>query len=283
MKICRFNENRVGLVEGEVIRDVTDAVKGKLQADWPPPREDAFIARLPELRPLMEKAARSAPAIPLASARLLSPVAWAPKIVAAPVNYKKHVEEAVADAGIHYGSAVKDIKTAGLFLKSPTSLIGPSSPVCVRFPDRRNDHEIELGVIIGRRAERVRREDALDYVAGYAIALDMTVRGPEDRSFRKSPDSYTVLGPWMVTADEFGDPSGVGLKLSVNNDVRQQANTRDLIIDIPGLIEFATEWYTLHPGDVLISGTPEGVGPVVAGDVIDAEIEKIGRMSVNVE
>jgi 2-keto-4-pentenoate hydratase/2-oxohepta-3-ene-1,7-dioic acid hydratase in catechol pathway len=282
VKICRFNDSRIGVVEGDVIRDVTELVRAKVQPAWPPAHEDVLVARLPEVRSLIEGAAPNAVTIPLASAHLLSPVAWAPKIVAAPVNYKKHVEESVADAGIHYGSAVKTIETAGLFLKSPTSLVGASSGVTLRFPDRRNDHEVELAVIIGRRAERVTRGAALDYVAGYAIGLDMTVRGPEDRSFRKSPDSYTVLGPWMVTADEFGDPSDVSLKLSVNGEVRQDAHTRDLLIDVPSLIAWASDWYALHPGDVLITGTPEGVGPVVAGDVIYAEIERIGAMSVNV-
>jgi 2,4-didehydro-3-deoxy-L-rhamnonate hydrolase len=282
VRICRFNESRIGVVEGDVVRDVTDALRGKLDSTWPPAQEDVLIARLPQLRPIMARAAQEAPAIPLANVRLLSPVSWAPKIVAAPVNYKKHVEESAADHGIHYGSAVKTIEAAGLFLKSPTSLIGPSAPVQIRFPERRNDHEIELAVIIGKRAERVSREEALDYVAGYAIGLDMTVRGTEDRSFRKSPDSYTVLGPWLVTADEFGDPSNVALKLKVNGEVRQDANTRDLLINVPRLIEWATEWYTLHPGDVLITGTPEGVGPVVAGDVIHAEIAGIGAMSVDV-
>lgn len=282
MKICRFDDNRVGVIEGQTVLDVTDAISTALKISWPPPYEDALIARLNEVRPLIERARATASSLPLQSVRLLSPVARPPKIVAAPVNYKKHVEESIADAGIHHGLAVKDIMTAGLFLKSPTSLIGASEPVTIRFPDRRNDHEIELGVVIGRHAERVSRADALSYVAGYTIALDMTVRGPEDRSFRKSPDSYTVLGPWMVTADEFGVPDTVDLELLVNGDRRQRANTRDLIIDVPGLIEFATSWYSLRPGDVLLTGTPEGVGPVVAGDVIHAKIAGIGEMHVHV-
>jgi 2-keto-4-pentenoate hydratase/2-oxohepta-3-ene-1,7-dioic acid hydratase in catechol pathway len=283
MKICRFNANRVGIVQDDVVRDVTDALSGRLDISWPSVPEDALIARLAELRPIMEAAAATAPSLPVSAVRFLSPVGAPPKIVAAPVNYQKHVEESVADVGIHHGSMVKDIETAGLFLKSPTSLIGSSSPVTIRFPDRRNDHEIELAVIIGKYADRVSREDALGYVAGYAIGLDMTVRGPEDRSFRKSPDSYTVLGPWMVTADEFGDPSGVELELRVNDEIRQRANTRDLIIDVPGLIAFASTWYSLRPGDVLITGTPEGVGPVVAGDTIHAQIDRIGCMSVAVQ
>jgi len=110
----------------------------------------------------------------------------------------------------------------------------------------------------------------------------MTVRGPEERSLRKSVDSFTVLGPWLVTADALGNPSELDLRLSVNGEMRQQANTRDLILAIPELIEFATSFYTLHPGDVLLTGTPEGVGPVKPGDRLVAEIQGIGRMEVAV-
>ena len=149
----------------------------------------------------------------------------------------------------------------GLFLKATSSVIGPSEAIMIRHPDRRTDHEIELAVVIGKKADRVECAPAFDYVAGYCIGLDITVRGPEERSLRKSIDTYTVLGPWLVTADELDDPSQLSLKLSVNGQVRQNANTRDLIIDVPGLIAFATRFYTLMPGDVLLTGTPEGGRP----------------------
>jgi 2,4-didehydro-3-deoxy-L-rhamnonate hydrolase len=126
------------------------------------------------------------------------------------------------------------------------------------------------------------RPDALAYIAGYCIGLDITVRGPEERSLRKSIDSYTVLGPWMVTADELPDPSCLDLTLSVNGKVKQKANTRDLIIGIADLIAFASSFYTLMPGDVLLTGTPEGVGPIAAGDIMSAEIANVGRMEVAV-
>jgi len=108
------------------------------------------------------------------------------------------------------------------------------------------------------------------------------VRGPEERSLRKSVDSYTVLGPWLVTADEIGKPGELNLRLSVNGELRQQANTRELILGIPELIELASSFYSLHPGDVLLTGTPEGVGPVKPGDRMIAEIQGIGRMEVAV-
>jgi 2-keto-4-pentenoate hydratase/2-oxohepta-3-ene-1,7-dioic acid hydratase in catechol pathway len=139
-----------------------------------------------------------------------------------------------------------------------------------------------LAVVIGRRAEAVPAGEALKYVAGYCIGLDISIRGPEERSLRKSVDTYTVLGPWLVTADELADPSHLDLRISVNGELRQKANTRDLILGIPELIEFASSFYTLLPGDVLLSGTPEGVGPIQPGDIMRAAIERVGEMTVHV-
>jgi 2-keto-4-pentenoate hydratase/2-oxohepta-3-ene-1,7-dioic acid hydratase in catechol pathway len=124
--------------------------------------------------------------------------------------------------------------------------------------------------------------DALGYVLGYAIGLDMTIRGPEERSLRKSPDSYAVLGPWLVTADEVRDPGNLSLKLTVNGETRQDAHTSDLILSVAQLIEWGSAFYTLYPGDVILTGTPQGVGPVRPGDVMVATIERIGSMQVNV-
>ena len=121
-----------------------------------------------------------------------------------------------------------------------------------------------------------------DYVAGYAIGLDITIRGSEDRSFRKSADSYSVLGPWLVTADEIPDPGTLDLEIAVNGERRQQSNTRYLILGVAELIELASSMYTLYPGDVIFTGTPDGVSPIVAGDRIVATIESIGTMHVAV-
>jgi 2,4-didehydro-3-deoxy-L-rhamnonate hydrolase len=153
----------------------------------------------------------------------------------------------------------------------------------IRHPERRTDHEIELAVVIGKRADRVPPHRAFEYVTGYCIGLDITVRGPEERSLRKSIDTYTVLGPWLVTTDELVDPSQLSLKLWVNGELRQNANTRDLIIDVPGLIAFGTQFYSLMPGDVLLTGTPEGVGSIRPGDVLRSEIAGIGEMTTLVE
>jgi 2-keto-4-pentenoate hydratase/2-oxohepta-3-ene-1,7-dioic acid hydratase in catechol pathway len=123
-------------------------------------------------------------------------------------------------------------------------------------------------MVIGKTGSDIPQSKALDYVAGYCLGLDMTVRGREDRSFRKSVDGYAVLGPWMVTADEIADPDKLPLELTVNGDTRQKSNTSQLIYDCRRLIEFASEFYTLYPGDLVYTGTPDGVGPVKPGDVI---------------
>jgi 2-keto-4-pentenoate hydratase/2-oxohepta-3-ene-1,7-dioic acid hydratase in catechol pathway len=160
--------------------------------------------------------------------------------------------------------------------------VGPSEGIALRKLDRRNDHEVELAVIIGKAANNVSRADALEYVAGYAIGLDITVRGPEERSLRKSVDSYAVLGPWMVTRDEIPEPNALNLSITVNGEVRQNSNTKYMILGVRELIEYATSFYTLLPGDILMTGTPEGVSAIQPGDSIVATVEKIGSMRVRV-
>jgi 2-keto-4-pentenoate hydratase/2-oxohepta-3-ene-1,7-dioic acid hydratase in catechol pathway len=137
-------------------------------------------------------------------------------------------------------------------------------------------------LVIGREARHVSEADALSVVAGYLIGLDITIRGTEDRSWRKSLDTFTVLGPWLVTADAYGDPEAVDLRIAVNGQVRQDANTRDLIWSVRRCIAMASSAYTLHPGDVILTGTPEGVGPIARGDVLDAFVEGVGAMRVAV-
>ena len=282
MKLCRFDNDCLGYVEGDTVRDVTAALDVLPSHAYPLPRHDPLVANLTALRLRIESVLAGAPRRPLAGVRLLSPVANPGKILAAPVNYRKHLEEAREDPGIHHQRQVAEIQKIGLFLKATSSLVGPAEGVALKHLDRRNDHEIELAVVIGKPGRDIPRARALEHIAAYCIGLDMTVRGPEERSLRKSVDSFTVLGPWLVTADAIGDPSALDLRLAVNGEVRQRANTRDLILGIAELIEFATSFYTLHPGDVLLTGTPEGVGPVQPGDQLVAEIQGIGRMEVPV-
>jgi 2-keto-4-pentenoate hydratase/2-oxohepta-3-ene-1,7-dioic acid hydratase in catechol pathway len=283
MRICRFDDNRIGVVTDDGIHDVTQAALEELpQWTYPLPVFDPFIANLPRLRQALERQSRRSEPKPVDGVRLLSPVANPGKIIAAPVNYKKHLEEVLAQKELHHGNLINEIHKAGLFLKATSSLIGAGDGIELIHLDRRNDHEIELAVIIGKPARNVSAIDALNYVAGYCIGLDITIRGPEERSFRKSPDTYTVLGPWLVTADELKDPSRLAFTIAVNDEVRQDANTDDLVLGVRELIELASSFYTLHPGDVIMTGTPQGVGRVLPGEVLRAKMDGIGEMRVDV-
>ena len=286
MRICRFDKDRLGVVIGDMVHDVS-AAQDEIRAAAPyDMKGDAVIAALPQWRARLEKMAASAPGKPLSQVKLLAPVARPSKLMAAPTNYRKHIEEMSKVAEVHAGGVRRfstDIGEAGIFLKANSSLVGPSEGVPIRFPDKRNDHEIELVLIIGKEGSRIPRDKAMDYVAAYSLGLDMTVRGPQDRSFRKSCDGYSVLGPWIVTADEIADPDNVPLSLAVNGETRQDTNTSYLIYDIRRLIEFASEYYTLYPGDVYYTGTPEGVGPVKAGDtMVGRSVPVLGELEVKV-
>ena len=279
MKICRFDDNRLGVVRDEMVYDVTPALKKLPAFRYPLPGGDALIAALPRLKKHLVVKGKGKP---VSKVKLLSPVANPGKIIAAPVNYKKHLEEALADKGIHHGNLIQEIHKAGMFLKATSALVGPGEGVKLVHTDRRNDHEVELAVVIGKKAKQVSQRDAMSYVAGYCIGLDMTIRGPEERSLRKSPDSYCVLGPWLATKDEIRDAGNLSVKIAVNGEVKQEAHTSDLILGVAQLIEWGSSFYTLHPGDVLLTGTPQGVGPVRPGDVMLASIEGIGAMRVEV-
>ncbi len=282
MKICWFNDNRLGLVKDGRVHDVTSALAKLPPLTYPYPKGDLLVANLGRVGPEIQKAAGSGPSHAVGDVRFLSPVASPTKIIGVPVNYKDHVAEAEAQRKVFTGRYQGSIEEQGLFLKANSALVGPSEGVQVRFPDRRTDHEMELGVIIGRQAANVTESDALNYVAGYAIALDMVVRGTEDRSFRKSIDTYAVLGPWLVTADEIPDPTNLNFSLSVNGEIRQKSNTRDMVMGIRRQIAWASTFYTLWPGDIIMTGTCSGVSQVRPGDAMHCEIEKIGEMTVPV-
>ena len=287
MRVCRFDNQRLGIVEGDgstVVRDVTAALDVLPQVRYPLPRHDPLIAHLPQVLTRARSLATSTAPLPVAERMFLSPVASPGKLVAAPVNYHAHLDEVRADKALHQNNPAHTvtIHTAGLFLKATSSLVGPGEGVVIRKPDRRTDHEVELAVVIGKEGSNIARADAMEYIAGYTIGLDITIRGTEDRSFRKSVDTHSVLGPWLVTADEIADPGDLDLEIAVNGEQRQNSNTSRLILGVPELIELASSFYTLYPGDVIFTGTPEGVSPIEAGDEIVATIEKIGTMRVRV-
>jgi 2-keto-4-pentenoate hydratase/2-oxohepta-3-ene-1,7-dioic acid hydratase in catechol pathway len=280
MRLCRFGENRLGVVDGHPstspvagqMRDVTAALDVIPAYRYPFPPGDMLIANLDAVTARAATLAENAPPLASDAVALLSPVANPSKIIGAPMNYRTGQDEAAVAAAM----------SIGLFLKANGSLAGASEGIALRMMERQIDYEVELGVVIGKEACGVTRQEALKYVAGYAVALDITPHGKEERSLRKSCESYTVLGPWLVTADEIPDPGNLDLQLEVNGERRQQGNTQQMIRDVPDLIAYASSFYTLYPGDIFLSGTPAGVGPMRPGDELVASIEKIGTMRVQV-
>lgn len=280
MKLCRFNQSRMGLVEGDSVYDITELFD--LSPRWPLPQGDWIIRQVMPLLSAIKEHSHAMSVIPLADVRLESPVANPGKIIGAPINYKAHIEEANATTEINYGKQFTKIEQFGLFIKASSSLIGPSDSVRLRFPERRSDHEVELAVVIGRETRMVKAAEALDHVLGYSIGLDMTVRGPEFPGFRKSVDSYSVLGPWIVTGDEIDEPDNLELDIKVNGEIRQNSNTSHLLMKVRELIAYASRFYTLYPGDIIMTGTPEGVSQVFPGDIMEAEVERIGTMRIGI-
>jgi 2-keto-4-pentenoate hydratase/2-oxohepta-3-ene-1,7-dioic acid hydratase in catechol pathway len=282
MKICRFDDDRLGLVRGDEVLDVTSALDVIPQQRWPLAPGDPLVAHLDRVLERVLALEAGAPRRRLADVRLKSPVANPTKIVNAPINYQAHIDEAKADPKLGAGRKLNHITDWGLFLKATSALIGPGEEIRLRGADKRNDHEVELAVVIGRECRKATLENALDFVAGYAIGLDMTIRGPEMPSWRKSVDTYAVCGPWLTTKEEVPDPNDLRLSIKVNGETRQDSRTSRMVYSVHRLIEYATSMYTLYPGDLIFSGTPEGVGPVKPGDVLTAEIERVGRFDVRI-
>jgi 2-keto-4-pentenoate hydratase/2-oxohepta-3-ene-1,7-dioic acid hydratase in catechol pathway len=222
-------------------------------------------------------AARSR-ATPLADVTLLAPISRPPKIVCIGVNYADHAAEA--------GRALPP--RPSIFLKAPSTVIGPGDPIVRPATTERLDYEVELAVVIGKTAKSVSREDALSYVAGYTIMNDVSARDLQLASdggviLGKNFDTSAPLGPCITLADELPDPSNLTIRTWINGELRQDGHTHNLIFDVPAIIAFLTLQLTLEPGDVIATGTPAGVGlgmsPQVwlqPGDSIRMEVEGIG-------
>lgn len=283
MKLAVFNAHRVGVVEGGQVFDVTGAVPGAGPA-WPPMYMNALIANWGELAPRLAEMRRSAQGVPLSSVRLLPPNPCPVHVIAAPANYRKHIGE----IGARSVSKGRSADQMGFFMKATASLVGAGGAIELpKGSTRRFDHESELAVIIGKRARNVPRAEAMGHVFGYSCLIDVTMRiepgvAEEERVTRKSFETFTPLGPWIITADEVSDPHALRNQLWVNGQPKQDANTRDMIVDIPALIELVSSVMTLNPGDVIASGTPEGVGPIVPGDKVRIGIESVGEMTLPV-
>lgn len=265
MKFVRFGTDRLGVIVKDEVLEITDRVSTSSQGRLHHWIESAAQVSSNDLA--------RAPRHTLAELAALAPLPLPPKIIAAPVNYLDHkaemkVEHTVADFGI--------------FLKARTSVIGPGGVVRLPYTGKRFDHEAELGAVIGKRCRDVSPEDALEAVFGYTCLFDITFRSTEDRSTRKSFDTFTPIGPWVVTKDEVGDSRDLQLSCWVNGELRQDASVGDLIFNVPTLVAYASSVMTLEPGDVIATGTPAGVGPVVDGDEVAMEITGLGRLEVRV-
>lgn len=214
-----------------------------------------------------------------AGSRLGSPVARPSKILCIGLNYRKHAEEA--------GMPVPEAPI--LFMKASSSLCGPFDPIYIPRNSVQTDWEVELAVVIGKRAKYVTKENAYDYIAGYCVHNDVSERDFQLRqggqwTKGKSADHFAPLGPYLVTKDEIPDPHQLSIWLEVNGEILQNSNTGDLIFDIPTLVSYVSNYMTLLPGDIISTGTPSGVGMglkepryLKAGDRVRLGIEGLGE------
>ena len=225
------------------------------------------------------RAERGARRVPLAAARLLAPVPRPGKILGLGLNYLDHVRE----GGREPPSAPV------WFNKQTTAVNGPMDDVLMPVGSEQLDHEVELVVIIGRSARRVTADQALAAVAGYAVGCDFSVRDWQKRSptmtLGKSGDSHAPFGPWMTTADAVTNPQDLRLTCHVNGALRQTGHTADMVFSVAQQIAFLSQHFTLHPGDVLFTGTPAGVGQwrtpplwLQLGDVVEVAIDGLGAL-----
>ncbi|WP_057935800.1 fumarylacetoacetate hydrolase family protein [Algoriphagus resistens] len=246
------------------------------QEDW---NEDFFtnngLARLEEWLGANQKNLHEIPA----GSRLGSPIARPSKIICIGLNYRKHAIES--------GMPVPEVPI--IFMKATSSLCGPFDPILIPKNSVKTDWEVELAVVIGKRAKYVSKENAMDYVAGYCVHNDVS-----ERDFQlhhggqwvkgKSADNFAPLGPVLVTKTEIKNPHNLRLWLKLNGKMLQDSNTSDLVFDIPTLIEHLSQYMTLLPGDVISTGTPAGVGLGLTpptylkdGDVVELGIEGLGE------
>lgn len=277
MKLALFNDFQLGVIVDDVIYEIGSHLFSRFHQGIGFCPMVQLIAEFDTYRPEIEKKLHEYPAYALADVRLRQPVKKPGKIVAAPVNYVSHQKEMKVE---------HTARGLGFFLKAPSSIIGPNDTIVLPDPNRRFDHELELAFVIGKTAKNVKAENACDYIFGYTGLMDVTLRPDEthheERCLRKSFDTFTPMGPWIVTKEEIADPNNINMVLTVNGEVRQRVNTKEMICSVTELVEIYSRIMTLEPGDVITTGTPDGVGSIHDGDVVSMEIEGIGSYSVRV-
>lgn len=265
MKFVRYDDSNLGLLtEGDGIIDLTERLG--LERDDP---LKEYIDSGADASAYQDADADTS----LSEVDLESPIETPGKIVAAPSNYAEHQEEM---------SGGPTTTPDSYFLKAPSSIIGPGETIELPFADRRVDHEVELAFLMEEDVKDVSTDEVLESVFGYTILLDISLRGDEDRSNRKSYDTFTVVGPCVATPDEIGDPQDLDMELQVNSETKQDSNTTHMILSCAEFVDLASTATTIQAGDLVTTGTPSGVGPLADGDVVDAEIESVGSMTVDV-
>lgn len=273
MRFVSFDGQRIGLLDGQQVIDVTDMIEGHEQ-EWPPLNMVRAIAAFPRLQSKLAQFVPGAVGIPLSSVRLTAPVQWPNKVIGYPTNYHDHIVEMRSD-----GRSDR----LGFFLKASSSVCGPDTPVVLPPVGKAEvHHEAELAVIVGRTGRHIAVDEAHEFIFGYSCLMDVTVRGSQERVMRKSFDTFCPMGPSLVTRDEVTDPDRLDIRLEVNGQQRQRANTRDMILDVASLVSLASSVATLYPGDVIATGTPAGVGPLRDGDTVRMSISGVGELTMHV-
>jgi 2-keto-4-pentenoate hydratase/2-oxohepta-3-ene-1,7-dioic acid hydratase in catechol pathway len=287
MKICHYNNQQAGVVDAGQVYPVGEALV-----------KAAHVAKSYTMLDVVEALAnndaamqvardyrKAGPALPLASVKLLAPITNPGSIWAAAANYRAHQEEMKERVGTYDRSAMsKDELMAEFFLKPTSSITGPGGPVMLPRVAIHMDFECELCAIIGRTARKVPEERALDYVFGYLICWDFSLRDPwgknrhNTRNIRKGFDTFTGLGPWIVTRDEIADPQDLHLRVEQNGKLVMTAHTGDMICTLRDHIRFLSSCLTLRPGDLITTGTPAGVSKLADGDRLKGAIDQIGTM-----
>src|SRR5258707_14970580 len=291
MKICHYNEGLAGAVWGERLYPTGH---GLVQGGHLNPGHSMLeVTELRGNEPAAMKCARfalqSGSPLPLAQAKLLAPILNPPAIWAAAANYKAHQAEMREKMGSSDRSSLsKDELMAEFFLKPVSSIIGPGDTVVLPKISRDVDFECELCAVIGKTARHVSEEQALDHVFGYTICWDFSQRDPlgrgrqNQRNIRKGFDTFTGLGPWIVTRDEIDDPQNLAIRVEQNGKLAMSAHTADMILALRQDIRFLSGVTTLKAGVLITTGTPAGVAKLADGDHLKGSIEKIGEIEVQV-
>jgi 2-keto-4-pentenoate hydratase/2-oxohepta-3-ene-1,7-dioic acid hydratase in catechol pathway len=282
---------RLGAIDGDMVVDVAQI---GAKAGFPLPAAmldfiDLGPAALAGLRDSLDEYRGrwpAAAAVPLANVKLLAPIPRPRKnIFGIGLNYVEHVAESARAL-----DTAKDLpKQPIIFSKPPTSVIGPGDAIeHNRKITQQLDWEVELAVVMGRTARRVTEAEALSFVFGYSVLIDISARDNRRAGqwiYSKGQDTYAPFGPCIVTADDIGDPHELGLWLTVNGEIKQKSNTRHMLFKVPALIADISAAMTLEPGDIIASGTPDGVGAgrtpqewLWPGDVVEAGVERIGQI-----